>query len=63
MVKVYLSQRGIPFTEHNVSIDEKARAELLSKGRSTTPVTFIGDRMIVGYKPRDLSEALAATGT
>ena len=58
MVKVYLSRRGVPFTEHNVSIDEGARSDLLELGRSTTPVTVIGDAVIVGYKPQDMAEAL-----
>ena len=62
MVKVYLSRKGIPFTEHNVSIDENARQELLSRGCSTTPVTLIGDQMVMGYKPRDIDQALAAAG-
>jgi glutaredoxin len=60
MVKVYLSRAGVQFTESNVSIDEQGRKELLALGRSTTPVTVIGDRLIVGYKPKDLAEAVAA---
>jgi glutaredoxin len=62
MVKVYLSRAGVPFTEHNVSIDEQGKKELLALGRSTTPVTVIGSRLIVGYKPRDLADAIAALG-
>jgi glutaredoxin len=62
MVKVYLSRAGVPFTEHNVSIDEQGKQELLAMGRSTTPVTVIGGRVIVGYKPRDLADAVAALG-
>ncbi len=60
MVKVYLSRAGVPFTELNVSIDQAANAELRALGRSTTPVTLIGDRVIVGYKPQDLAAAVAA---
>ena len=62
MVKVYLSRKGISFTERNVSIDDADQAALLALGRSTTPVTTIGDEIIVGYKPRDIDAALAATG-
>jgi glutaredoxin len=60
MVKVYLSRAGVPFTESNVSIDPAGEAELRALGRSTTPVTVIGDRVIVGYKPADLAAAVAA---
>lgn len=62
MVKVYLSRKGVPFSELNVSIDADADAELRTLGRSTTPVTVIGEHQVVGYKPRDLEEALAAEG-
>jgi len=62
MVKVYLSRAGVQFSEFNVSIDEQGRKDLLALGRSTTPVTVIGERLIVGYKPRDLADALAALG-
>jgi glutaredoxin len=62
MVKVYLSRKGVPFSELNVSIDSDADEELRSLGRSTTPVTVIGDHQIVGYKPRDLEGALIAEG-
>ena len=62
MVKVYLSRKGVSFSELNVSIDRDADEELRSLGRSTTPVTVIGDQQVVGYKPRDLEEALLAEG-
>ena len=59
MVKVYLSRKGIPFTEHNVSLDLEARKGLLALGYRSTPVTVIGDHKIVGYKPPKMDEALA----
>ena len=62
MVKVYLSRKGVPFSELNVSIDAEADAELRAMGRSTTPITVIGDHQIVGYKPRDLEGALQDVG-
>ncbi len=62
MVKVYLSRKGIPFSELNVSINTDADEELRTLGRSTTPITVIGDRQVVGYKPRELEEALVAEG-
>ena len=58
MVKVYLSQKEVPFTEKNISIDEEARTSLLKMGRSTTPVTVIGEELVVGYQPDALQKAL-----
>ena len=62
MVKVYLSQKGLEFTERNVSLDEKAREDLLSLGYRSTPVTVINDQKVVGYSPPNLEQALQAAG-
>ncbi|MCE2464632.1 MAG: glutaredoxin family protein [Dehalococcoidia bacterium] len=62
MVKVYLSQKGLEFTERNVSLDENARDDLLSLGYRSTPVTVIDDQKVVGYSPPKLEEALQAAG-
>ena len=62
MVKVYLSQKGIPFTEKNVSTDADARTVLLDMGHRSTPVTTIGAQKVVGYSPPKLEAALAAEG-
>ena len=62
MVKVYLSRKGIPFVEKNVSQDEEARNNLLAMGNRSTPVTTIKDQKVVGYSPPKLDEALAAAG-
>ena len=37
MVKVYLSRKGIPFAERNVSLDEEARKDLLEMGHREHP--------------------------
>ena len=60
MVKVYLSRKGIPFTERNVSLDSEARDTLLGLGFRSTPVTVIADQKVVGYNPAKLEAALAA---
>jgi glutaredoxin len=60
MVKVYLSRKGIPFTERNVSLDEQARKDLLDMGHRSTPVTVINDEKVVGYSPPKLEAALVA---
>ena len=63
MVKVYLSRKGIPFSERNVSLEPEARQDLLDMGFRTTPVTVIADQNLVGYNPAKLEAALAAAGS
>jgi glutaredoxin len=62
MVKVYLSRKGVPFTEHNVSQETDARDTLLGMGYRATPVTVIGESLVVGYNTGKIDEALAAAG-
>ena len=63
MVKVYLSRKGVPFTEYNVSSDPEALKRLVGMGYRTTPVTVIGDERLVGYSPSSIDTALAAAGS
>ena len=43
-VKQFLSQRGIKFTEHDVSVDRAAAAEMVSKsGQMGVPVITVGN--------------------
>jgi glutaredoxin len=62
MVKVYLSRKGIPFIEKNVSQDEEARNNLLAMGHRSTPVTTMKDQKVIGYSPPKLDAALQAAG-
>ena len=62
MVKVYLSRKGIPFAERNVSTDREALKSLVGMGYRTTPVTVIGDERVVGYSPAKLDVALKTSG-
>ena len=62
MVKVYLSRKGIEFTEHNISQDRDALKSLLEMGFRTTPVTVIGEEHIVGYSTAKLDSALITAG-
>ncbi len=58
MVKVYLSRKGVPFNDYNVSTDRDALMRLIEMGFRTTPLTVIGEQRIVGYKPSDIDSAL-----
>ena len=60
MVKVYLSRKGVPFTEHNISRSVDSLKSLVGMGYRTTPVTVIGDEKVVGYSPAKLEAALEA---
>ena len=56
--KEFLSQEGVPFTERDVSTDEKALTELERLGYMTTPVTLIDGEVVVGFDQKRLEELL-----
>jgi len=56
--KEFLSQKGVPFTERDVSTDEKALAELERLNYRTTPVTLIDGEVVVGFDQQRLEELL-----
>jgi glutaredoxin len=58
-VKEFLSQNGHPFTERVVDEDDEAYDELLALGYRTVPVTVIGARVVIGFDPGALEQALA----
>ena len=53
-VKVHLNQRGGPFTEHDVSRDPGAAAEMVQlSGQRGVPVVLIDGQVVVGFnRPR-----------
>ena len=57
-VKEFLSQNNIAFTERNIATDETALAELETLGYMTTPVTLIGDAVVVGFDRPKLEDLL-----
>ncbi len=59
-VKEFLSQKGVPFTERDVSQDEEALAELVTLGVMTTPVTVIDDEVVIGFDQARLEALLSA---
>jgi glutaredoxin-like YruB-family protein len=57
--KNYLNSRGIPFEEKNVEIDLQAREEMIEKsGQLGVPVIDIDGKIIVGFSPEEIEEAL-----
>jgi glutaredoxin-like protein NrdH len=58
-VKELLSREGVPFTAYNVDEDEGAYDELLARGWRTIPVTIVGERVLKGFNPVELADAIA----
>jgi glutaredoxin 3 len=56
----YLSQKGVPFTEKNVSHDPSAVQELVKMKARSLPVILIGDKQLSGFNPKAIDEALAS---
>ncbi len=59
--KEFLSQKGITFTEINISEKPEAMEEMIQKagGTMATPTVVIGDEVVVGFNPKRLMELLA----
>lgn len=56
----YLSQKGVAYTEKNVSHDPQAVQELMSMGLRSLPVIVIGDKKLSGFNPAAIDAALAS---
>lgn len=63
-MKGFLSQRGVPFTEIDISYDVVAAQELARRtGRLAVPVTDINGNLVVGFDPQQLEHYLAQART
>jgi glutaredoxin-like protein NrdH len=60
--KEFLSKHGIQFEDRNIVVDPRALEELSKLGVMTTPVTKIGDAVIVGYDEEKLRNELGISG-
>ncbi|MFC1873051.1 PDZ domain-containing protein [Chloroflexota bacterium] len=59
MVKEFLSQSGVSFTEKDVSVDSTAAQEIVSKtGQMAVPVTVFNGEFIVGFDQAKLNAAI-----
>ena len=56
--KEFLSQRGVAFTEKDITKDPSAIEELEKLGAMTTPVIVIDGEMVVGFNQKRLEELL-----
>ena len=57
-MKEFLHQKGIAYTEKDVSADEQALDELMKMGFSATPVTIIDGEAVVGFNKARLEQLL-----
>ena len=63
-VKEFLSQRGVKFTEYDVSQDRAAADEMIRKsGQMGVPVITVGDQVVVGFDRARLEHLLADSGS
>ncbi len=58
--KKYLSEKGVDFDLVDITSDVDAFNEMkkVSGGARTAPVISIGDKVLVGFKKKDIEEAL-----
>jgi len=57
-VKEFLHQKGVQFTEKDISADSQVLDELMAMGYSATPVTVIDGEAVVGFNRARLEELL-----
>jgi glutaredoxin-like YruB-family protein len=61
--KEFLSQRGVPFAEKDVSVDATAAAEMVRRsGQQGVPVITVDDQVVVGFDRPRLEKLLAVAG-
>lgn len=57
-MKEFLSHRGVRYTERDVTQDEAALAELEKLNVFSTPVTVIGDEIVIGFDEAKLERLI-----
>lgn len=63
MAKKYLSERGVPYVEFDVSQDKQAADDMVSlTGQMGVPVIVVDGQVIVGFDRQKLEQLLAGVG-
>jgi glutaredoxin 3 len=57
--KEFLSQKGVAFTEKDITTDPSAVEELERLGAMTTPVIVINGEVVIGFNRARLEELLS----
>jgi glutaredoxin-like protein NrdH len=60
--KEFLSKNGVQFEDRNIAADPSALEELRKLHVMTTPVTKVGDVVIVGFDEEKLRKELRISG-
>jgi glutaredoxin 3 len=61
MAMDYFKQKGVPYVEKDISVDQDALRFVLEKvGQAVTPIITIGDQIIIGFDRPRIDEALTA---
>tara|TARA_Y100000031_G_scaffold151507_1_gene192905 strand:+ start:704 stop:889 length:186 start_codon:yes stop_codon:yes gene_type:complete len=59
MAKEFFKEKGIEYTDYDVSTDMQKRQEMIKKSSQMgVPVIYVGDEMMVGFDKDKLSIAL-----
>ena len=62
MAKEFLTEKGIPFTNYDVSTDLEKRNEMVEMtGQMGVPVIVIGDDVMVGFDKNKLAAKVGVT--
>jgi glutaredoxin-like YruB-family protein len=57
--KSFFQDKGVEYTEHNVSEDADKRQEMIDKsGQMGVPVIFVDEEMMVGFDEDKMTELL-----
>ncbi|KRT77077.1 MAG: glutaredoxin [Armatimonadetes bacterium CSP1-3] len=59
-MKEFLHQKGITFTDRDVTQDDAAFEDVMRMGFAATPVTLIDGEAVVGFNKAKLEQLLAA---
>lgn len=60
MTKAFFKENGVLYEEKDVTIDDKAREEMIQKsGQMTVPLIDIDGKLVVGFNKKQLSELLS----
>jgi glutaredoxin 3 len=63
MVKEYLSQKGVPFEEYDVSRDQRAAEDMVNKtGQMGVPVIIVDGQVVIGFNRPRLDDILNRKG-
>lgn len=63
MLKAWLKQKNVSFQDVDVSKDQKAAMEMVSKsGQMGVPQTLVNGKMVVGFDPETIERELKISG-